>query len=269
MKKQQGFAIIQLLLGLVIVAAISGVGWYVYRASDAADDVNGNAQQASTSSVIEDKTPDETATSPVNEALFVAEKQPDGTYLVTSELYGFQFSYPEKFGELTQNTIEQNEFTRSDEYPYEISYTTANSFSYDNPYAEGVIGEVSIELYKKGVPIPTRKYGSLVELKDGKWIIAEVNISDIPENKLGSEYRDFNKETVAATDIHGIPIYTFKSGDEGVSNDLLTFEINGRLFTIKPAAYTDGQYSSDQPEPNDPAPYAVLVNQVKSSIKKL
>lgn len=275
-KQQQGFAVVQLLLGLIIVAAISGVGWYVYKASDAADETNGNAQQASSSTVIDDGSSTEKSTEvkssandPLTETSFKIELGSDGMYLVTSDQFGFQFSYPEKFGTLKKEVIEETEYTKSDEYAYEGTFTSENSLMADTSYAVGVTGGVELHVYKKNVQLPTRKYGPLVQLKDKKWIVTEASEGDVIENKVGDEYKDFSGKTVQATKVNNLELYVFVSGDEGVSSEIIKFEVNGRIFAIRPASYSDGMYGGSQTEPNDRAPYDELVNQIKSSIKAI
>lgn len=270
MKKQQGFAIVQLLLGLIVAGAIVGVGLYVYTASNSADQSNDNAQQAGDSSIKSTGNDSGSATADVSIVPFEVLKLTPGQYTVRSKKYGFEFSYPDAFGEMASYDEINNEYKMPDDKNLLDYYVTNAGFTSERVYKEGVLGEISVAVHKKGTTMATRKYGPTVELQGGKWIVVEENASDVINNKVGDEYRDFSGAVVAAEDVNGISVYTFQSGDEGSTDNTCVFEVGEYLVSIRPGGYFDGQYgSSAQSEANSKEPYTALLTQVKNSIKKL
>jgi type II secretory pathway pseudopilin PulG len=272
MKKQQGFALVQLVLGLVIVAAIGGVGYYVYSATNSADDSAANAELAAENAATAQGTKDSTnAGGAQSDAEGFTSEKSDGMYVVANSKFGFSFAYPEAFGELkSQDDSTPSSLRVTNPKIAAYRFTDAGFSTITTSYKEGVIGDIVLTVYDIDAEMTTRKYGPKVKLQNGEWIVTETSPSDVSENKVGDVYKDFNKKEVASESINGITVYVFENGDEGSESMDLRFALGDYIVSIVPASYNSGTYgNTDQTVDNSKEPFTELVQSVKQSIKKL
>ncbi len=244
-KNQNGFSAVEGLLILVIVGLLGGVGWYVWQ----------NKQDDSSKTNISSSAKDEREDKAQEEVY----KVPEGYTLYENKELGFKFVYPKVYGNLTKQ-------------PDVNSIQILESAQPDQQYGAGINGIFTIYTYATAdQTITGRKYGPQIKLQNGKWIVTEANESDVVGNKVGDEYKDFDKQVPASQTNNGLAVYTLKGGDEGTESDRLMFIANGKLHEIFLPSFSDGLYGNfdENPKANDKTNFNELLNNVRDSVRTL
>lgn len=227
--------------GFLALLVICGVGFYLYH------DQNSPVPSASQSESPKTAATQQPLTYSRPEGYTDASGMKDAT---------FTFSYPAQYGALTS--------TRSND--------GSSAYVSDKPAQEfgpGLgNGRFTVIIYDNvEQSVFSRKYGPEVQLKNGRWIVSKTDVSDPTDNKVGDEYKDGYGQPVKATDINGVPVFTFTGGDEGVIHNDLRFTTDGKLVIISLPSFDTGLYATTTT--NDRSTYELLIKNVRASIRKI
>ncbi len=242
MKKinNKGFSVIEAFLIFIIIGFIVFVGWYVWN--------NGNKTNASKTSTVNPSIQG-AATSPVKEKVYTI---PNGYVIYENKELGFKFAYPKEYGSLSKQPDENNVQILKSQEP-------------TKQYGPGIGGIFMVYSYPSiNQEISGRKYGPMIQLQNGKWIVTEASELDVIENKAGDEYKDFDKQVAKSQSNNNLTVYTLKSGDEGTENVRLVFVSKGRLHELYIPSFSDGTYGGG--EENSKDSYSQMLRNVTDSI---
>ncbi len=239
-KNQSGFSSIEVILVIVIVAAVSSIGWFVWHSKQTADKT---------------LTPPASATPTFKKKVAVSQSAavqiPSGWVWYSGD--GFKFAYPDVYTPFATLTVDQSSNQGG------VLSMWQSSIPGSAPFA-GVSGRFVLTEFKTtSSPVGTTKYGPTVKLEGGKWIITEVNPAS-SQYQVGAEYTEFVKATS-----NGIDTYTSKSGDEGGLSYHIIFVASGHLYNLSLPEFDTGTYGPT-PSPNDQKPYDQLSTQLVGTI---
>jgi len=239
MKKNSGFAPIETVLILLVALGVILTGWYVWHAKQTADKTL-NANNSSTP--IYSKRPTKQSTN---------SQLPEGYTWYQGD--GFKFAYPEAYGEFS---VSKDANTDSE------SVQIWRSGSSKIALFAGLLDDEFFslnEMKSTDVPIGMGKYGPIIKLDNGKWVVAKDSLPDTMPYKTGDIYT-----YVTATKNTGTTIYTFTPGDEGIISHVLAFTVKGHLCILNLPRFDTGSFLSEHP--NDQKPYDQLAQQIAKSI---
>jgi hypothetical protein len=174
---------------------------------------------------------------------------PEGWKLFTDKDIGIQFVYPAGAGAFVKPAQSEAVFESSQ---------TSGRYSAITP---GVDGSFTIGSYKSATAeVSSRRYGPMVKLDGGQWIVTEPNQYDPTTYHKGDVYPEMTH-----VNTKGIDVYTATSGDEGVVRYNLFFASHGKLRELELPPFDSGVYSSSY-NINDQGPYDSMYTQIRDSI---
>lgn len=193
-----------ILLGIVILGAIGGVGWYVWHKNTEKPQKEAAQQQSQ-----------ETSKPPAKAKVAI----PDGYVTHTNKERGFSVSYPGDWGPLAEaaNPPAPN---------------SVETLQIDKKIGDALLGgRFRVDIFKNSeTKIIANKYGSTVSpVKQGNayaWKVVAVNPADT-QSQIGDTYN-----VKSFTNDGGVTVYDMEWSDEGVTYGRWVFERNGYFIEV-------------------------------------